>query len=79
MVSNIFGMNSSNLISAQTWILDTGATYHVCHNFSSFESFDTCVQSSHVMLPTRQQVAILCLGNVRLSSRTTLKRVLHVP
>ena len=56
MVSNFTGINSFSLIYAQIWIIDTRATHHVCHDFSSF---DTSVQASHVTLPTRQQAAIL--------------------
>lgn len=67
----------SGVISNSSWVLDTGATYHICCSLSLFHSqrnFD-----STVTLPDGSTVPITCIGTVFLSHELVLSDVLFVP
>ena len=65
-------------IPSVVWLLDTGATHHVCCNLSLFES-SYPVQNASVNLPNGATVAISHIGTVCLNKSITLHSVLHVP
>ncbi|KAL5543954.1 hypothetical protein UlMin_007738 [Ulmus minor] len=77
VISNFTGTFPS--ISSRTWILDTGATHHVCHDRTLFESFEPNNVTSYVTLPNGQKVSIARIGKVRISSSILLDKVLFVP
>ncbi|KAL5547823.1 hypothetical protein UlMin_003054 [Ulmus minor] len=77
VISNFTGTFPS--ISSRTWILDTGATHHVCHDRALFESFEPSNATSYVTLPNGQKVSIARIGTVRISSSLLLDKVLFVP
>ncbi|KAL5575085.1 hypothetical protein UlMin_016784 [Ulmus minor] len=77
VVSNFTGISS--LISANVWIIDSGATHHVCHDLSLFDSFDNNHTSTFVLLPTGHSAPISKIGSVRLSPSLVLSKVLYVP
>ncbi|KAL5560411.1 hypothetical protein UlMin_036622 [Ulmus minor] len=77
VISNFTGTFPS--ISSRTWILDTGATHHVCHDKALFESFEPNNVTSYVTLPNGQKVSIARIGTVRISSSLLLDKVLFVP
>ncbi|KAL5566450.1 hypothetical protein UlMin_029614 [Ulmus minor] len=60
VVSNFTGISS--FIPLNSWILDTGATHHVCHNETLFESFESTFVASYVTLPNGQSASIDCVG-----------------
>ncbi|KAL5576834.1 hypothetical protein UlMin_018533 [Ulmus minor] len=60
VISNFTGTFPS--ISSRTWILDTGATHHVCHDRALFESFEPSNATSYVTLPNGQKVSIARIG-----------------
>ncbi|RVX02926.1 hypothetical protein CK203_023296 [Vitis vinifera] len=68
--------SSSN--SSSLWILDSGATHHVCYSRASFEPF-TPTFNSFVALPNGHTVPVGGTGSVRLCNDLTLQNVLFVP
>ncbi|XP_073119820.1 uncharacterized protein [Henckelia pumila] len=67
--------NSSLICSS--WILDTGATHHICCSLESFFSHKPIC--SRVTLPNNDQVLATHIGSVKLSENLTLHNVLFVP
>ncbi|KAL5567807.1 hypothetical protein UlMin_024382 [Ulmus minor] len=74
VVSNFTGISS--FIPSNSWILDIGATHHVCHNETLFESFESTIVASYVTFPNGQSDSIDRVGRVRLSSSILLEKVL---
>ncbi|KAL5543326.1 hypothetical protein UlMin_007110 [Ulmus minor] len=52
---------------SHVWIIDLGATHHVCHDIRLFESFDDVTVTSSIMLPNGQNVDISRVGTVCLT------------
>lgn len=67
-----------NLSSGQFWIIDSGASSHICCNANSFTSMSR-IHNAYVTLPDRTTISINCIGDVHLSSQLTLHKVLYVP
>ncbi|XP_010495376.1 PREDICTED: uncharacterized protein LOC104772464 [Camelina sativa] len=61
-----------------SWIIDTGATSHVCSDLALFNE-TTTVSGVTVSLPNDARVDITHCGTVHLSSSLILHNVLHVP
>ncbi|KAL5563330.1 hypothetical protein UlMin_033077 [Ulmus minor] len=77
VVSNFTGISS--LISANVWIIDSGATHHVCHDLSLFDSFDNNHTSTFVLLPTGHTAPISKIGSDTQGMKIgTSKRVGHL-
>ena len=68
---------SSSSNSSSLWILDSGATHHVCYSQASFEPFVPTYYS--VALPNGHTVSVHGTGSVRLCNDLTLQNVLFVP
>ena len=68
----------SSSISSSSWILDTGATHHVCCSLKFFHSY-TSVHNSFVTLPTGVHTTVTHVGTVYLSPFLILHNVLFVP
>ena len=67
-----------NSLPKQSWIIDSGATSHVCADLSKFqEVFDA--SNLTVSLPNGTTFPILHTGTIRLSDSLVLYDVLHVP
>lgn len=81
-VSNFTGIVSSIIdpISSidNSWLLDSGATHHVCYNHSLFHSFNP-VLISLVTLPTRSIIPIEFIGFIFLFNNLLLENVLFIP
>ena len=60
------------------WIIDTGATDHMVHSESVFNSF-TCVSNSYVYLPNGEKVLVTHIGTVHINDTLILTDVLCVP
>uniref|UniRef100_A0A2N9IE43 Retrovirus-related Pol polyprotein from transposon TNT 1-94-like beta-barrel domain-containing protein n=1 Tax=Fagus sylvatica TaxID=28930 RepID=A0A2N9IE43_FAGSY len=74
---------ASNLIfptsmSANSWVIDTGATDHMVHSLSYLSTITSMVNTS-VELPNGELVSVTHIGTVILSSSLTLTNVLCVP
>ncbi|KAL5537407.1 hypothetical protein UlMin_045834 [Ulmus minor] len=75
-VSNFAGNNTS--FCSNSWIIDSGATHHVCNNLAMFDS-SVAVHDVKVTLPNGINVPILRIGSVHLSQAVKLHNVLYVP
>ncbi|KAL2228492.1 UNVERIFIED_CONTAM: Retrovirus-related Pol polyprotein from transposon RE1 [Sesamum indicum] len=66
------GLNNS-------WIIDSGATAHMCNNKTSFDKIDTDVPNSYIHLADDSKHQILSSGYLTLGNIIKLKDVLYVP
>ncbi|MCH79834.1 peptide transporter PTR2 [Trifolium medium] len=64
--------------SLDTWILDSGATYHVCDSLSFFTAYRE-VHAIPVKLPNGNIVTTNIVGDINITSQITLKNVLYMP
>lgn len=62
-----------------TWILDSGASDHMCHNRNLFVQTQTLSSPYHITLPNGHVVTVTQTGNIQISPDILLKHVLHVP
>ena len=62
-----------------TWIIDTGASDHMCYNKDLFSSLQSLLKPSTVTLPDGKCVSVTHVGTVVLSEALTLQGVLYVP
>ena len=77
---NIFSSSSfsHSIIARDAWVIDIGATHHVCRDLSLF-SDSAFVQNIKVTFPNGDTVAIDHIGIVKLSDTLSLHNVLFVP
>ena len=61
------------------WIVDSGATHHVCFDSTCFSSFNNTPNPNKVTLPDGTTVHIAKTGTVIINSEITLTNVLYVP
>ncbi|KAL5750253.1 hypothetical protein ACOSP7_024856 [Xanthoceras sorbifolium] len=64
--------------SAHLWIVDSGATRHICSQSAAFVSLQP-IQHATVTLPNQTKIPVHFSGNVRLSHDFVLQYVLFVP
>lgn len=64
--------------SVHYWILDSGASRHICSNLKAFINLRP-VQNSNVILPNNTSLAVHLCGDVIISSQLTLRDVPFVP
>lgn len=69
---------TGNVLSSESWIIDSGATHHVCHDKSIFSSLSDTVNRS-VSLPTGLGIKIVGIGQVKLDESMILNNVLYIP
>lgn len=69
---------SRHTLANETWIIDSGATHHVCHDRSRYTSIDITT-TSNVNLPNGMIVKISGVGIVQLNEHITLHNVLYIP
>lgn len=74
------GKQAGNYVSKalNTWILDSGATDHICCRLSLFDSFQP-VHSLHVTPPKSQLVEVSHIGAVTVSPLLILGNMLFIP
>lgn len=65
--------------SHSVWIVDTGATNHMCSTLSLFSSYTACSHPSSVQLPDGSNAIVTHIGIVHLSPSITLEHVLFIP
>ncbi|KAL0447801.1 UNVERIFIED_CONTAM: Retrovirus-related Pol polyprotein from transposon RE1 [Sesamum latifolium] len=66
-------------IDKSCWILDTGATNHVCANIDLFQSYAKLTQPHYVHLPDGSKRIVQYIGMVKLNDKIWLDNVLFVP
>ncbi|KAK9664574.1 hypothetical protein RND81_14G052800 [Saponaria officinalis] len=82
MSANFAGNTFSSVFSTKmrdTWILDSGATDHMCSNKSLFSVLTPLPKPFTISLPNGQFVTIDSVGEVPISPNITLANVLFVP
>lgn len=77
--------NSGNVIcnishnpKDENWILDTGATNHICHSLSKFHSYKR-VSPTLVKLPNGSNIMTQIFGTIYFSENLYLNDVLYIP
>ncbi|KAL2232559.1 UNVERIFIED_CONTAM: hypothetical protein Sindi_1435900 [Sesamum indicum] len=66
-------------IDMDCWIIDSGATNHICTNLRLFQSFAPPSQPKHIHLPDGSYKTATCVGTVQLNEYITLTDVLYLP
>ncbi|XP_011071708.1 uncharacterized protein LOC105157106 [Sesamum indicum] len=69
-------MNSTCIVSG-SWIIDSGATSHICGDIHLFQSFTTPTHPLTIHLPNGQTQAVSHIGSVALSPEITLSHDLR--
>lgn len=64
--------------SESLWLINTGATHHVCCSASQLQSL-TNLTNAFITLPNSQKVLISSIGTIQVTPTLTLHSVLHVP
>ena len=72
------GMKNGLTISAPTWIIDAGASCHVCSDLKMFLHTNS-INNTFVTLPDGTRILVTLSGTIKLSSRLTLIDVLYIP
>lgn len=66
--------------NSSQWIIDSGATDHMCHSLSSFISLRRIHGSAHhITLPDGRRICVDRIGDVHLFDGIILRDVLYVP
>ena len=60
------------------WIIDTGATDHMVHSISMFNSI-TSLSNTYVYLPNGERALVTHIGTIHLTEKLILHNVLCVP
>ncbi|KAL0458615.1 UNVERIFIED_CONTAM: hypothetical protein Slati_0488700 [Sesamum latifolium] len=76
-----FASNTSSLseIDLNCWIIDSGATNHICANIALFQSFIKPSYPHFIHLPDGSKRFVSCIGVVKLTDTITLDHVLFIP
>ncbi|GKC84502.1 hypothetical protein Tco_1140219 [Tanacetum coccineum] len=61
------------------WVVDSGATDHVCYSLTLMHNVQICTQPILVTLPNGQQTHVTKTGPVHINSAITLHDVLYIP
>lgn len=78
-VGTCFSLSEHSIFSSNNiWIVDSGATRHICSHAGAFISM-RIIENSTVTLPNLTQIPVRLCGNVRLSSNLVPQDVLFVP
>jgi len=60
------------------WIINSGATSHICCSKEQFNSYK-CLHDSHVLLPNSTKVKVEGVGSIQLNNDIFLHNVLFIP
>ena len=77
-VANVY-KSSSLLHTSFSWIIDSGATDHICSNRDLFLSFTSLNQPHFIGLPDGHHATVSFIGDIQLHDSIILHRVLYVP
>lgn len=64
---------------SDSWIIDTGATHHMCCNKNLFEQLVTLTEPFHVRLPNTHILSVTQISDIQLTGNLSLKNVLYIP
>ena len=65
--------------SQNSWILDSGATYHMSPTDSRFISYEPCGPNKRVQVADDTLLRVAGIGSIRIEPIGLLTQVLHVP
>ncbi|GAB4852776.1 hypothetical protein Ancab_040558 [Ancistrocladus abbreviatus] len=65
--------------NCQIWVIDTGASDHMCYDETCFFETTTLETPHKIALPNDQNVSVTRVGTIRLSPSLVLQEVLYVP
>lgn len=60
------------------WLIDNGATNHICNSLTEFTSFKAVTGPEFITIPDGKQVDVKHMGTVQLTKDIILHNVLHV-
>ncbi|XP_022856063.1 uncharacterized protein LOC111377235, partial [Olea europaea var. sylvestris] len=66
------------LNSPKHWVMDSGATSHICFSKSAFYSMKL-IENAYVTLPNHKRIPVSFVGIVKFSNNLMLEDVLYVP
>ena len=69
---------NSGIFKSNVWIIDSGATCHVCNNEELFTNLKT-VHNTRIRLPNQSLIPVTQIGDIKLNDHLILKDVLLVP
>ncbi|KAK9749620.1 hypothetical protein RND81_02G138800 [Saponaria officinalis] len=69
----------TSITSSLSWIIDTGATDHMCPFLTQFHNIRSLLKPVHVSLPNGQCKSVHLVGDIRLYDKIILSEVLYVP
>ncbi|KAL0322067.1 UNVERIFIED_CONTAM: putative mitochondrial protein [Sesamum calycinum] len=72
-------VSSTPNFDSRSWIIDTGATNHICADITLFQSYTQSKHSQFITLPDGRKQSVLYTGTVQLSVDLTLDHVLFIP
>nr|KYP60497.1 Retrovirus-related Pol polyprotein from transposon TNT 1-94 [Cajanus cajan] len=80
IATNVTGicMNVALDNNYHTWIIDSGATSHICCFKHLFHSY-TAIHDSHVLLPNSTKVKVEGIGSIKINDDIFLHNVLYIP
>nr|KYP41111.1 Retrovirus-related Pol polyprotein from transposon TNT 1-94 [Cajanus cajan] len=80
MASNVIGtcMNPDFHENSHTWIIDSGATSHICCSKQLYNSY-TPIHNSDVSLPNSTKVNVEGIGSIKINDDIFLHNVLYIP
>jgi hypothetical protein len=61
------------------WVVDSGATDHICITLTVMHDIFTCNPPIHITLPNGQTVAVTTCGKVKINKDITLTNVFYIP
>jgi len=78
IAGKFFASNASCKFDDTSWIVDTGATHHTCHDLRWFTPYNE-IKPISVTLPNKNIVDTCYKGNVKLSDSLHIHNVLYLP
>ena len=80
IATNVIGntLNSILPINSYQWIIDSGATSHICCYKSLYDSY-VPMNNSHVLLPNSFKVKVEGIGRIKLTQDIFPHNVLYIP
>lgn len=69
----------SNILHQNNWIIDSGATNHMCCNLDIMKNVHEIDDVKHIYLPASSYKIVKHAGNIEITDKLTLFDVLHVP
>lgn len=66
--------------STDDWILDSGASDHMCHDLTLFDTYSEILEENiYITIPDGSKIKVTHMGTVKINDYITLRNVLFVP